>query len=120
MKATELRIGNYVFDSKKPYCIYSGAELGNKHNENHYTPIPLTEEWLLKFRIEPQTELKEVYLYYTATDNENMILKFSVSIVDGNIEWYDKNRCVSVAKVKYIHQLQNLYFALTGEELSVS
>ena len=25
----------------------------------------------------------------------------------------------SICKVKYLHQLQNLYFALTGEELEI-
>jgi hypothetical protein len=72
-------------------------------------PILLTEEWLLKFGFNT-----------TQWDNFNshrlMIGNNDYTIViysDGNCEIGDVVTC----KIKYVHQLQNLYFALTGEEL---
>lgn len=74
-------------------------------------PIPLTEELLLKCGFD-----------------ENMVL----STIEGEIRYYGdgdiniggEDSCtlgmVYIAKCKYLHQLQNLYFALTGEELEIN
>ena len=77
-------------------------------------PIPLTEEWLVKFGFE--------------NDKKGLILEFknySYSYL-----WFNNNsgqlRLVSEGgkflthdNLKYVHQLQNLYFALTGKELEI-
>ena len=138
MKASELRIGNLCQDK------LSGAQL--KVTGTHETdisfyvvdrnlfplqpgwqaePIPLTEEWLLKFDI--------IKLNFT-TDMPKSFQKPDID-KDGNI-WYtwvkgafnleiQKNGEIwfevysHYIHVKYVHQLQNLYFALTGEELTI-
>jgi hypothetical protein len=118
MKATELRIGNWVhhntnwstrneikeeleyqFDDRDWYydaeCLLS--------IENDLSPIPLTEEWLIKFGFDGQD-----YNLFTIelSRNQFMMLKDEWLIVISN-------------NCKYVHQLQNLYFALTGEELTI-
>ena len=52
MKNNELRIGNWLFDDSpndRGYFQIQGG--GIAHMEDEYKPIPLTEEWLLKFGI---------------------------------------------------------------------
>lgn len=127
MKASELRIGNYVLDER---CVADAIRgilpdelhLGNSNSVNiiplsEVKPIPLTEEWLLKFGFEKGTDffLGEYRKgYYTHGNLEvNLDDQFSPTIVDPEYNVHDiGNRC------EYVHQLQNLYFALTGEELT--
>lgn len=114
MKANELRIGNLVYGVITHRVIKS-------INEDYYTdtynnstlirdakPIPLTEEWLVKFGWE-LTPLNASFKRYNRKSG------FMI------IEVYDDNKFwAEYIYVKYVHQLQNLYFALTGEELTIS
>tara|TARA_R110000822_G_scaffold233483_2_gene364915 strand:+ start:131 stop:478 length:348 start_codon:yes stop_codon:yes gene_type:complete len=107
MEARELRIGNLV-------AFYYGDEglLAEKVNYNDlefihqnpqlYKPIPLTEEWLLKFGFDIQ--LVEIVLG-----------EFYLKKTENHFEYYCNNR----VQIKYVHQLQNLYFALTSKELEI-
>ena len=74
-------------------------------------PIPLTDEWLLKFGFEVNTPnlrwmhpvlLSEVY----KTESGGLTLLQNGTHLTNN-------------PILYVHQLQNLYFALTGEELTI-
>ena len=120
MKANELRIGNLVKtdNSTKNYTdieivdleilkeIFNGSEF--------YNPIPLTEEWLLKFGFAKQCD----YLYF---DFENGNISFNDEIKKG-ISLCIGTYCSSglaFENIKHVHQLQNLFFALTGEELKL-
>jgi hypothetical protein len=91
-------------------------------------PIPITEEWLKKFDFKKQNSIKHCLLYSIKTKKQQY---FSVSeMLDGYEDpneltlkeikkyWsFDGNKYD--VKIKYVHQLQNLYFALTGEELQL-
>ena len=117
LSATELRIGNLVTDKwsvgKYPFkivsigktiCHYFGHQKFSAKYED-LEPIPLTEEWLLRLGFESTNT------YYFSKCNLHLqgdIRGFHlvISRIDG-------------IKVKYVHQLQNLYFALTGEELTI-
>lgn len=68
-------------------------------------PIPLTEERLLKFGFKNNTYPKEKYFLQ---DFEYNIFNKQVSICKMQITNID---------IKFVHSLQNLYHALTGEEL---
>jgi hypothetical protein len=78
---------------------------------SHIEPIPLTEEWLLKLGL-----------------NKIAIWTFSLHLV-GNLEliYYSGEKGWSIglknysdfSNLKYVHQLQNLYFALTRKELTI-
>ena len=126
IKANELRIGDWVYwdDIFVVKVIgYEALQLpetiqfekdGIKYQryQSSFTPIPLTEEWLLKFGFELQQKDELIIVY--------SIVKIQVvsSITEDKeislILYGDE--CIS--HLKYVHQLQNLYFALTGKELN--
>jgi hypothetical protein len=105
MEATELRIGNLVSLNGKEFkvtlqSLYEGANLDFK-------PLKLTEEWLLNFGYSnenrPNHFQKDEY-----TMNTHIFWDCNGMFID------DKNGVY----VKYVHQLQNLYFALQQKELT--
>ena len=113
IQANEIRIGNYVndvcfgsiskFDSFKDLC---DVEL----NPEEFEPIPLTEEWLLKFG-------------FAFQDDSFSIRNLFIVFFEGKIECYFKDwavgHLVKLRNLQYVHQLQNLNFALTGYELTI-
>ena len=113
MKATELRIGNYVIEKGKIKPMYSISN----HNAKDYSriePIPLTEEWLKKLGF------KLVF----AGQGDGYIYEYGELCKTLTIHSRDRNKFLystfnSCEKhIQYVHQLQNLYFALTNEELT--
>ena len=127
MKANELRIGNWVYqDYVKENVTVSGLYESsdecwyNIHNGESrgpiqsFKPIPLTEEWLIKFGFEDDNGEIELQLgnYTGAYLWFNNVSK-QLRLVSGD------GKFLSHDKLKYVHQLQNLYFALTGEELTI-
>jgi len=116
MKANELRIGNLVSsETSVPKLFYWDIDDFEfyKHRMDDIEPIPLTEEWLERFGFE-QMKL------YTG-DNCFVKEKFCV-LCDGQLKNYDlrltfdSDQTIRV-ELDYVHQLQNLYFALTNTEL---
>ncbi len=119
----ELRLGNIVNDDEKVISIsfdgtvevsYDSAEKGNATQYKDISkikPIPLTEEWLLRFGF------KDV--------SGNIEKRF----VKGRFNWYSSTRYITVefdnglsnfdldTDCRYVHQLQNLYHTINGEEL---
>jgi hypothetical protein len=86
-----------------------------------FEPISLTEGWLRKFGFEcrESTAAKEYYLGLNNVTNDWL---FSIVWLDKpesfgypNAPFYRNGRHT----LYYVHQLQNLYFALTGEELTI-
>jgi len=73
-----------------------------------YKPIPLNEEWLVKFGFE-KDKSAFIYGYYALYNNE---IYWSGGV-------YSACDSISNIEIKYVHQLQNLIFALTGEELTL-
>lgn len=73
--------------------------------------IPLTEEWLINnagFKVDDMADLGE-YVHLIISHPE-LYLNWN----EGSI-WIGEYN----TKCKYAHQLQNIYFALTGEELTI-
>lgn len=130
MKASELRIGNWVY---REYLDNDGNHIGEYqvsahdiehldvsgvfHQDGEATSIPLTEDWLEKFGF--YGKYKSVHCHWSKNgvgieqasnvdDDENTISPSPQEF------YYDFN-----FPIKYVHQLQNLYFALTGDELSL-
>jgi hypothetical protein len=110
MEAKELRVGNLV---KYEYSVYLHGgkitEVGNiiQGETDYYQPIPLTEEWLFKFRF------KEIIVdsWYSKLAKNKDTINISKS---GLVAINDDK---PIRAIEYVHQLQNLYFALTGTEL---
>jgi len=133
MKASDLRIGNFVYDIDYYQIEVRALNLGGVFDDNgtwfdvdFCEPIPLTEEWLLKFGF----EFLDLYFnegipvkdYGINITKCNTVEKLSVSNWDMNIsigDYYSGEDYVLDRDIKHVHQLQNLYFALTGEELKI-
>lgn len=125
MNTNELRIGNLVNISEEDKVITGIMKGGVYFGEHGFCaniidfiqPIPLTEEWLLKFGFEHhKADKSDVYklnkFIYAVYVNEGKFKgKRFFNVL--NISFKDFER------LKYVHQLQNLYFALTGEELKL-
>lgn len=109
MKATELRIGN-LYDHNGEYKTVTADVILEVWvaERNWVKPISLTEEWLLKFG---STGTYGNWQYTLPVGAITFHFR-------RNIEWYSELGGIYLgSKIKYVHQLQNLYFALTGEEL---
>ena len=130
MKANELRIGNLVYwdiPQKKNVVHIISAILPNtlhtqpislgKHKD--YNPIPLTEEWLLKFGFELKEESFQDTLLDTFMFHKDNIVDVEFSDKHKLLYWHDNYTNVYHQEIKQVHQLQNLYFALRGEELTI-
>jgi hypothetical protein len=117
MKAQELRIGNYVNISKKVNQMQLVNFVEIHYTEyffENYEPIPLTEEWLINLGFEMINLSPINYKIYRLKD-----ISFNV-IKDSNIKLYDKIvYSEQYRHIESVHQLQNLYFALTNEELKI-
>ena len=128
MEAKELRIGNYVRLFRKPEHDFKSdvlvigideinVQIGDGFLVNLETgiePIPLTEEWLIKFGFKTDFYGGQGNVCYYASKG-----KFKIySIEDNKSYQYDRARNMFVM-IKHVHQLQNLYHALTGEELTI-
>ena len=107
MKLSEIRIGNYVKVSKTEIKF---TAFDYSINEDLINPIPLTEEWLFKLGARYEAD-GEIYISY-----------FNLHIQERGV-WVGAEGCCQteqIAILNYVHQLQNLYFALTGEELTTT
>lgn len=119
MKANELRIGNWISSTwssdkdglwrvQDAQCIMD-VDL----HERIYNPIPLTEEWLLKFGFKGEERFFEI------NDNAFRVVKY-ISVPGWGFRiGMSNDEFLMLTRIEYVHQLQNLYFALTGEELTV-
>lgn len=109
MKATELRIGNYFLYKNRILNRVNTAWLNNLKG---CEPILLTEEWLLKFGFDEGSDIVgECYFINEFTPSDVTIYR-----IDGDLYYMNGSTPIIIS---YVHQLQNLYFALTGEELTV-
>ena len=133
LTVSELRIGNYLLIdgiaqkveafmpnenevkfNKGDYFKISFEH--HKHNLTYETasdenvePIPLTEEWLLKFGFNK----RKIYF-------ELGKLAISLNGIEyDNGRTYFNSWTILEKQPEYVHQLQNLYFALTNEELII-
>lgn len=141
MKATELRIGNWYYamtisgnwiESQvrdgKQLDILDGCSI------DEAKPIPLTEEWLIRFGFECKDFSFRKYCTIELPKDENgyqMHLVFWFE-PDGEFEscWlasdeyesedgYEAERAWDYSHIKHVHTLQNLIHAITGEELTI-
>jgi hypothetical protein len=129
MKANELRIGNLVYFKHcdyeyniprkinytlKPNLVGLEKVSVNRIEYNNIEPIPLTEEWLLKFGFDKVlNQYKKITDVSKDTSNN---IPFIILFLDNQFQ-YDDLRFRT--NLEHVHQLQNLYFALTAEELTI-
>jgi hypothetical protein len=140
MKTNELRLGNWVVYNnqivKTTGLHYGMFECGCPDDNNwmctgrisEVHPIELTEEILLKigFKKERQLISNLFYLDYE-TDVDNIIrVKYVIypkapSLLKITTSQCGNYECFEFMKrgVKYLHELQNAYYCLTGKELNI-
>lgn len=134
INAKELRIGNkfkgmemiqtvfeIIDNTDRGQIIQRGyenlitcEENGNQYKPIEIRPVPLTKEWLLKFGYR-QGSMKNCYFKEWGRNGVEIIVHdyhykggFEVQLSESKYK-----------SVESVHQLQNLYFALTGEELTI-
>ena len=136
MNANELRIGNIIYFSfirekvevvgiaLKDNELYIQTKLNNTYffeSPAKYKPIPLTEEWLLKFGFEKTDDYGDIQ-YYALKNSGKRHYYVCFNHDDISFGLCVFGNCTSLIYddvfLQHIHQLQNLYFALTGEELN--
>jgi hypothetical protein len=109
INANELRIGNWVKIGHHQTTVFH--IIGD---EDFFEPIPLTPEILEKcgFKEMPSKGFNKVVRVRLKT------IELSV-FLNGNIYLERQGEDILLPlKYTHLHQLQNLYFALTGEELN--
>jgi|SRR5690348_6430945 len=137
IKATELRIGSWVRHKRSDDDFYrdyliAGIDLSNNgfiiailengsdfyrmagHDDGDLQPIPLTPEILERCGFDGEANL----------DFKGDLSGQTLHIHSLGIAYlYGQDSCTAgqafTFNCKYLHQLQNLYFALTGEELEI-
>jgi hypothetical protein len=131
-KASELRIGNLVEypnwnnDGSKAYfkirdIYFDDGRIGLTNGSiiipatklAYLKPIPLTEEWLLKFGFSREEKIG-------GDGIEFRVYHFDVLTFNTNHLWWYKCQPMNDTPLEYVHQLQNFYFALTGKELTLN
>jgi hypothetical protein len=120
MKAKELMIGNYVYNTElkqidQVTCIEE-ERVGLKNANLPYTPIgkiepiPLTEQWLLDLGFE-----KKSFTY--GLGKLSICLRRSNGYENGRT--YYNSWAIIDSMPEFVHQLQNLHYVLTGKELII-
>lgn len=124
----ELRPGNYL--QGKPISIPKmgwhgdgttritsyGIYMLEENTELDYNPIPLTEEWLIKFGFRQDFTYKYRWaigtfvIHLMMVDSENEKLAYHLALDYGQM---------LRKPIFSVHQLQNLYYSLTGKELEI-
>jgi hypothetical protein len=126
IQARELRIGNWIENYKKEIVFidkFSNQESYFTHDGDCYSilksnPIPITEEWLIRFGFVKDgngnhwIDLQTHYLEFIYSIGH--LYPVYAQIPEMSNE--DEQR-VGLNRIQSVHQLQNLYFALKSEEL---
>ncbi len=120
MDSKQLRIGNHVMYTdqfgkyvdqirvlNEEYCQLDNH--GARFDYSGLEPVPLTEDWLMKFGATKR--IVSEWDYHLKVGAVKIYFR-------KNISWYSELEGIYLGShIQYVHQLENLYFALTGNEL---
>lgn len=130
IKACELRVKNIITDYHGIIREVTGEDIRDQwwfesepkdgSLEAPLNPIPLTPEWLMTHVAKYEAP------YYMLMDRIGVAANYyrdASGNYDGFLLCYkiglEMKSLLDVPVIRYLHQLQNLYFALTGEELQI-
>ncbi len=143
LKSSDLRIGNLVLlkiENEKDEvakllsideingCFYNRASNKRFINQKYdgiknswcvfkiINPILLTEEWLLNLGFKKDNKLNYVFHFEFNEGYEEITVELYKG---GENDFYFRGNILH-NDLKYVHQIQNLYFALTQRELTVA
>lgn len=131
MEVEDLRIGNFInfegdFYTVEQICFDGWLQLDNGQLNTYIsecTPIEITEEWLMKLGFKKHKNIIGSYIktpkntakgygfrLHTQHPFDELFSEiYEIYMLESQIHVY--------GGLKYIHHLQNLYYALTSEEL---
>lgn len=113
MTTAEVRLNNLILFKDEVVQVTSIDTCIVTHGErqeadiDQCSGIPLNEEWLIKLGFEKYTSYVSAGYWKHEKMPSHIYLPY--------LHW-DNQYC---APVQYVHTLQNLYFALTGQELTI-
>jgi hypothetical protein len=115
MEVSELRLGNYIQDESgymeqvESLNSYGVGHINEDTAIGGYEPILLNAEWLLIFGFQASGTSWLIVI-------ENIV--FDVQLSEEKYYLNSEGLPFSLG-FKYVHQLQNLFFAITGKELTI-
>ena len=117
INAKELRLGNFIYQGNDVITVTDLQFDGrmyfiNCYRDEGFKPISITEEWLTRGGWKWNEECKS----YEHKDHIRMSLKY-VDVSNSYTMYNHVLQALIAKRIWYVHQLQNLYFTLTGEEL---
>ena len=126
IKANELRVGNWVYAPN--FIVYDNVSTAEMNDLSYYKIILISEIYGNNQLHEPISLTPEIL---EKCGLSNVWIKESWMIVEdrSDLELFgyamkvrnsSHTKEIEFAYFKYLHQLQNLYFALTGEELIIN
>ena len=121
MKIEELRIGNYIqwnnfteariMNYKDFSIVY---ELLQNEESDSIKPIQTTEEYILRFGFK---EIKNEPRQWFKIKTKKRGVSFEIDIKRKRAILFYHSFFIDIKYPKYIHELQNAFFAITGTEL---
>lgn len=108
MLESELREGNFIFYAEEVIRLNDkNIDLIYLRTENSMEGIEMNVNWLENFG----------FFYLKSCESHSTFFYNGVKVELG--EEYSKvyMHNIEVKKIRYVHELQNIFFALTGEEL---
>ena len=112
MEAKELMVGNIIEYNGKPH-VWREGHYCEEVLIRQIKPIPLTEEWLIKLGFVTDEDDEEAYhntvLYLERNNNKSPFWGV----------WKGVESNIYLRHIDYVHELQNLFHSLTGEELTI-
>lgn len=121
MRANELRLGNIVSKEGRPSLVdLNDFKMIYNGSWPIWKPIHITDNWMIKLGFK-KVKSNGVYWY------EKKLGKYKPVLVTNDIGEFgfsEKLKFVFIdeydnIKLKYVHQIQNLYFSLTQTELTL-
>ena len=116
MKLIDLRVGNTVLKDGKIKYVSIFTLNDTIDFADHFKGVPLTEEWLWKFgftnidegEFHKDWKFKGLKIRYKKENEKYIIGVWNDSDDDCQIIWLD-----------FVHQLENIFYMITGKELAI-
>ena len=107
MKLSEVRIGNFVWWNGVVVKVTSELLHAFISGTADFEPVPLDQDWLRKFG----------FLEFNYPDSRSRW--FSDDVLELELK-RDNTYILKTFEIKSVHQLQNVYLDLTGDELTIA
>lgn len=126
----ELMIGNYVLFDLNDGILVKITDIGQSElfgmyetvvemsaHISEFNPIPLSEEWLISLGFKKWEDRYTIEAWGPGHPSQ----RFDIDWKDGNIimvsRYQESSDDLLMRHIEHVHQIQNLYFCLTGKKL---